>query len=212
MPELAPAVEGVQQAHRLGLVFARAGLDDGGDHDLDESAAERVEENRRQNREIRVRHAGGEQAQRQQSGKGGQVGGDNARLVSDAVHELAGQHVHDQLGDEVDGDEGGKPRHVDAECRRERDEQQRHEVIDYRLSDVSHEAGGDSVVVVRGCGAHRVSIAEKAPAKCACEENRVGRQMNNGKNRVPPHKKESGLPPLAQGVSTCRPGGPRDPA
>ena len=86
----------------------------GGDHDLDESAAERVEENRRQNREIRVRHAGGEQAQRQQSGKGGQVGGDNARLVSDAVHELAGQHVHDQLGDEVDGDEGGKPRHVDA--------------------------------------------------------------------------------------------------
>ena len=107
-----------------------------------------------------------------------------------------------------------------------------------------------------GCGAHRVSIAEKAPAKCACEGNRVGRhvilpifdvpshsvrrtpselrakngsilrfsayvmrdsryvkrlmyllshtsvgrQMNNGKNRVPSHKKESGLPPLAQGV------------
>ena len=89
----------------MALCSLGAGLDDGGDHDLDESAAERVEENRRQNREIRVRHAGGEQAQRQQSGKGGQVGGDNARLVSDAVHELAGQHVHDQLGDEVDGDE-----------------------------------------------------------------------------------------------------------
>lgn len=28
-----------------------------------------------------------------------------------------------------------------------------------------------------GCGAHRVSIAEKAPAKCACEGNRVGRHV-----------------------------------
>lgn len=107
-----------------------------------------------------------------------------------------------------------------------------------------------------GCDAHRVSIAEKAPARCARKENRVGqhvillifnvlshsvrrtpselrakngsilrfsayamrdsrcvnrltylpshtfvgRQMNNGKNRVPSHKKESGPPPLAQGV------------
>ena len=55
------------------------------------------------------------------------------------------------------------------------------------------------MVVVRGCGAHR-SVLQKSTAKCACEENRVGRQMNNGKNRVPSHKKESGLPPLAQGV------------
>ena len=149
----------------------------GGDHDLDESAAERVEENRRQNREIRVRHAGGEQAQRQQSGKGGQVGGDNARLVSDAVHELAGQHVHDQLGDEVDGDEAESRAMSMPSVAANVNEQQRHEVIDYRLSDVSHEAGGDSVVVVRGCGAHRVSIAEKAPAKCACEGNRVGRHV-----------------------------------
>lgn len=119
-----------------------------------------------------------------------------------------------------------------------------------------------------GCGAHRVSIAEKAPAKCACEGNRVGRhvilpifdvpshsvrrtpselrakngsilrfsayvmrdsryvkrlmyllshtsvgrQMNNGKNRVPSHR--NGVRPATIGAegTTCRPGGPRDPA
>ena len=33
--------------------------------------------------------------------------------------------------------------------------------------------------------------------------------MNNGKNRVPSHKKESGPPPLAQGVPLAVPGGPR---
>lgn len=120
----------------------------------------------------------------------------------------------------------------------------------------------------RGCGARRVSIAEKAPAKCARKENRVGRhvilpifdvpshsvrrtpselrakngsilrfsayvmrdsryvkrlmyllshtsvgrQMNNGKNRVPSHR--NGVRPATIGAegTTCRPGGPRDPA
>ena len=119
-----------------------------------------------------------------------------------------------------------------------------------------------------GCGAHRVSIAEKAPAGCARKENRVGRhvilpifdvlshsvrrtpsglrakngsilrfsayvmrdsryvkrlmyllshtsvgrQMNNGKDRVPSHR--NGVRPATIGAegTTCRPGGPRDPA
>ncbi len=137
----------------------------------------------------------------------------------------------------------------------------------------THILSFNPVTIVRpsrfwGCGAHRVSIAEKAPAKCACEGNRVGRhvilpifdvpshsvrrtpselrakngsilrfsayvmrdsryvkrlmyrlshtsvgrQMNNGKNRVPSHR--NGVRPATIGAegTTCRPGGPRDPA
>ena len=43
-------------------------------------------------------------------------------------------------------------------------------------------------------------LQKKAPAKCARKENRVGRHVILPIFDVPSHKKESGLPPLTQGV------------
>ena len=150
---LPPAVERVQQAHRLVLVFGRAGVDDRGDHDFDQAAADGVQHDGGQQRRIRVGHARGQQAERQQTGRRGHMRGDDAGPVADAVHILAGQHIHHELRDEVHRDQHGQPGHVDAERGRERDEQQRHEVVDDRLRDIAVEAGDNGTVVVRrSCG------------------------------------------------------------
>ena len=150
---LPPAVERMQQTHRLVLMLGRAGVHNRGDHDLDQAAADRVQHDGGHQRRIRVGHARGQQPEREQPRRGGHMRGDDAGSVADAVHIPAGQHVHDELGDEVHRDQRGQLRHVDAEGGRERDEQQRHEVVDHGLRDVAVEAGDDGAVVVRrSCG------------------------------------------------------------
>ena len=142
---LPPAVERMQQTHRLVLMLGRAGVHNRGDHDLDQAAADRVQHDGGHQRRIRVGHSRGQQTERKQTGRHGHMRGDDAGPVADAVHILAGQHIHHELRDEVHRDQHGQPGHVDAERGRERDEQQRHEVVDDRLRDIAVEAGDNGV-------------------------------------------------------------------
>ena len=121
-------------------------LDDGARQDLDEAAADGVDgggqAQAREGRREQLREQGHEdQAERCQD-----VGQHHGRAVADAVDDLDGGQVGQQLDEEVEAGEQAEPGDVDAEPGVEDDEEQRRQVVDDRLHNEARVGGADKML------------------------------------------------------------------
>ena len=90
----------------------------------------------------------GQQPQKQQPHRAEQVGGHPGGPVADAVHEFHAQHVHQDLGDEVEEDQGGEHPVGDLVVPLEDDEEQGAQVVDDPLDDIAPVTGPPGLVVI----------------------------------------------------------------
>ena len=144
---MAPAVEGVQQAHSLFLVVRRARFHHRADEHLEQPAADGVDNDGGEKAEKRRGEQIGQHGQQHKAERGRQMGDPHRDAVADFVDKPGGEQIDEQLHAEIDGDEHGDLRQRDVVAGLEGEKEQRGKVVDDGLHNVADEAGGDGVAV-----------------------------------------------------------------
>ena len=153
---MAPAVEGVEEAHGPLLVFRGAGFGHGADDDLQQAAAQGIGDDGDGDSHLGIQQLR-QQRQLNQASRRKDMGHHRGRAVAHPVQEAGGNQVHRQLQQEVRGDEGGNPFQGHAVVLLEGDEQQGDEGVDDGL----HHGGGEAGAQGGGVGeSHGCSIAK----------------------------------------------------
>ena len=156
--QVAPAVEGVQQAHGGLLALGGAGLHDGTDEHLDQPAADGVQHHGDEYACVGIRQQPRQRRQADQPQRGQHVRRHHADPVADPVHHARRGQVHQQLHREVDRGDQRQLIQRQAELAGERQEQQRCEVVDDGLGHVADVAGVNGVVVILAYAHGRTSV------------------------------------------------------
>ena len=137
----------MQHAHGLFLVVGGAGFDNRADDDLQQSAADRIDDHRTEDPGKRVLHHLRQDGQQDQSGRRKRVREHHGRAVSDSVHKTHREQVHQQLDPEVEGHQQGNPVQRELIAPLKGQKQERHKVVDDGLYDVRHKAGGHRFLI-----------------------------------------------------------------
>ena len=102
---MAPAVEGVEQAHGLFLVFRGERFYDGADQHLQKPASYGIDHDRSGQADERIRCQLGQYGKTDQSCGGSPMGDEHGSPVSDPVDETGGEEIDQQLDQKIGSDQ-----------------------------------------------------------------------------------------------------------
>ena len=140
--QLSPAVERVQKAHRRLLVVRWAGLDHGGDHDLEEPAARRIDKDADENSSHGI-HVIREEREKKKPRRCHDMGKHQAEAVAETPDDRCAAKVDDKLDAEIESHKERDFGKRNGKLPRQLDKQKGQEVVDDCLDDIACKAGPD---------------------------------------------------------------------
>ena len=165
----------MQQAHSRLLAPGGTGFHNGADHDFDQTAAHGVEHHRQ--KDAAVAEGIWRDSQRCQAAGREQMRCDDADTVADAVDELRGNQIHQELDREIHRGDQGDPIQGQAELSGKGEKQQRREIIHNGLGDIAEIAGVQGVIVAE--------FHAQAPNRCFSHHTMTGGGLQEKSPPVP---------------------------